>query len=387
MSRLLIINSVLGFGSTGRIVMDIASEYEQKGFEVKVAYGRSMREVRGQKNANKAPEYVRLGVRIGSDMDVYCHGILSRLTGKHGLYSRKATKKFLEWASEYDPDVLWMHNIHGYYINYEMLFDWIKSRPQMQVRWTLHDCWTFTGHCAHFAYVRCDKWKDGCHDCPQLSTYPEAFRDNSIDNYRRKKAAFTGVADMTLVTPSNWLKDLVKTSYLSEYPVEVKYNTIDTEIFRPVETSFKKDHGIQDKKMILGVASMWNERKGFDDFIELARILEEKKTAGEADYKVVLIGLNDEQIADLDKKNSGILALPRTSSQKEMVEAYSAADVFVNPTYEDTFPTVNMEAEGCGTPVITYDTGGCRETLKSEKSMVIPQSVDSIVKALGEMDI
>ena len=154
-----------------------------------------------------------------------------------------------------------------------------------------------------------------------------------------------------------------------------------------METSFKKDHGIQDKKMILGVASMWNERKGFDDFIELARILEEKKTAGEADYKVVLIGLNDEQIADLDKKNSGILALPRTSSQKEMVEAYSAADVFVNPTYEDTFPTVNMEAEGCGTPVITYDTGGCRETLKSEKSMVIPQSVDSIVKALGEMDI
>ena len=378
MSKLLIINSVLGFGSTGRIVMNIAREYEQNGYEVKVAYGRSMKEVRGQKAANKASEYVDLGVRIGNDMDVYCHGVLSRLTGKHGLYSKKATRIFLEWASEYDPDVLWMHNIHGYYINYEMLFEWIKSRHQMQVRWTLHDCWSFTGHCAHFAYVKCDKWKDGCHDCPQLSTYPAAMRDNSIDNYRRKKAAFTGVSDLTIVTPSNWLKDLVKTSYMSEYPVEVKYNTINTDVFKPVVSSFKQDHGIQDKKMILGVASMWNERKGLDDFIEIA-----KRT----DYQVVLLGLNDAQIADLDKKGVNILALPRTSSQAELVDIYSAADVFVNPTYEDTFPTVNMEAEACGTPVITYDTGGCRETLKSERSRVVPQNVDAILEALKELEI
>ena len=405
MSKLLIINSVLGFGSTGKIVMNIAREYEQKGYEVKVAFGRIMKQAETSSDGKRAALYGNMGVRIGNDMDVYCHGILSRITDKHGLYSRTATRKFLKWASEYDPDVLWMHNIHGYYINYEMLFEWIKSRPQMKVKWTLHDCWSFTGHCAHFAYVKCDKWKEGCHDCPQRATYPAAIRDNSVGNYRRKKAAFTGVPDMTLITPSEWLKDMVKQSYMSEYPVEVKYNTINTEVFRPVDNSFKKDHGIENKKMILGVASFWNERKGLDDFIELDKKLrnidESRYTSlasgqssaygaekgNESEYKIVLVGLSEAQMEDLRKKGSDILGIPRTNSVSEIVEIYSAADVFVNPTYEDTFPTVNMEAEACGTPVITYDTGGCRETLKSDKSMVIPQSVDAIIEALGKMNV
>lgn len=400
MSKLLIINSVLGFGSTGKIVMNIAREYEQKGYKVKVAFGRIMKQAETSSDGKRAALYGNMGVRIGNDMDVYCHGILSRITDKHGLYSRTATRKFLKWASEYDPDVLWMHNIHGYYINYEMLFEWIKSRPQMKVKWTLHDCWSFTGHCAHFAYVKCDKWKEGCHDCPQRATYPAAIRDNSVGNYRRKKAAFTGVPDMTLITPSEWLKDMVKQSYMSEYPVEVKYNTINTEVFRPVDNSFKKDHGIENKKMILGVASFWNERKGLDDFIELDKKLrnidESRYTSlasgqssaygaekgNESEYKIVLVGLSEAQMEDLRKKGSDILGIPRTNSVSEIVEIYSAADVFVNPTYEDTFPTVNMEAEACGTPVITYDTGGCRETLRSDKSVVIPQSVDAIIEAL-----
>ncbi|WP_026662037.1 glycosyltransferase [Butyrivibrio proteoclasticus] len=405
MSKLLIINSVLGFGSTGKIVMNIAREYEQKGYEVKVAFGRIMKQAATSSDGKRAALYGNMGVRIGNDMDVYCHGILSRITDKHGLYSKMATRKFLKWASEYDPDLLWMHNIHGYYINYEMLFDWIKSRPQMKVKWTLHDCWSFTGHCAHFAYVKCDKWKEGCHDCPQRSTYPAAIRDNSAGNYRRKKAAFTGVPDMTLITPSEWLKDMVKQSYMSEYPVEVKYNTINTEVFRPVDNSFKRDHGIEVKKMILGVASFWNERKGLDDFIELdkkLRSIDESGSTGLASeqnsaqgtekgnrskFKIVLVGLSEAQMEDLRKKGSDILGIPRTNSVSEIVEIYSAADVFVNPTYEDTFPTVNMEAEACGTPVITYDTGGCRETLKSDKSMVIPQRVDAIIEALGKMNV
>ncbi len=403
MSKLLIINSVLGFGSTGKIVMNIAREYEQKGYEVKVAFGRIMKQAATSSDGKRAALYGNMGVRIGNDMDVYCHGILSRITDKHGLYSRTATRKFLKWASGYDPDVLWMHNIHGYYINYEMLFDWIKSRPHMKVKWTLHDCWSFTGHCAHFAYVKCDKWKEGCHDCPQRATYPAAIRDNSAGNYRRKKAAFTGVSDMTLITPSEWLRDMVKQSYMSEYPVEVKYNTINTEVFRPVDNSFKKDHGIENKKMILGVASFWNERKGLDDFIELDKKLrnidESRYTSlasgqssaygaekgNESEYKIVLVGLSEAQMEDLRKKGSDILGIPRTNSVSEIVEIYSAADVFVNPTYEDTFPTVNMEAEACGTPVITYDTGGCRETLRSDKSVVIPQSVDAIIEALGKI--
>ena len=310
-------------------------------------------------------------MRIGNDMDVYSHVLYSRLKDKHGLASKTATKKFLKWAEEYNPDILWLHNIHGYYINYELLFQWIKSRPNMQVKWTLHDCWTFTGHCSHFTYVGCDKWKTGCYNCPQLDQYPKSITDNSQNNYNSKKSSFTGVPNLTIITPSNWLKERVQESFLSEYPVEVHYNTINTDIFKPTPSTFKQDHGIQDKKMILGVASVWNERKGLNDFIELSKMLDEH-------YQIVLVGLTDTQIKELSRKASKIIALPRASSAKELAQIYTAADVFVNPTYEDTFPTVNMEAEACGTRVITYNTGGCSETIKLINSLVIEQGVRNI---------
>ena len=360
--KLLLINSVLGFGSTGRIVLDLAKEYEKNGYEVKIAYGRK---------SNNSEDGRKYGVRIGGDMDVYFHVLYTRLTDKHGLASKSATKKFLKWAEEYNPDMVWLHNIHDYYISYELLFDWIKSRPQMEVKWTLHDCWSFTGHCSHFEYVKCDKWESGCEKCPQLDQYPKSRMDNSSDNYSRKKNTFCGVKNMTLITPSNWLKNLVKKSFLSEYPVEVVYNTIDTNVFKPVFSTFKQDRGIQDKKMILGVASIWNDRKGLKDFIELSKLLDDR-------YQIVLIGLNEKQIDGLKAEAPSILGLPRTSNVDELIKAYSAADVFVNPTYEDTFPTVNMEAEACGTPVITYDTGGCAETIKRDDSVAVGQDVEKI---------
>ncbi len=365
--RVLIINSVLGFGSTGRIALDLAKEFKQNGDEVKVAYGRF---------SNSSQEAKEYGVRIGSDMDVYYHVLYTRLTDKHGLASKGATKKFLKWADEYNPDLLWLHNIHDYYINYELLFKWIKSRPQMQVKWTLHDCWAFTGHCSHFTAVDCDKWKTGCHDCPQLDQYPKSIKDDSKRNYERRKQAFTGVSGLSLITPSGWLKEQVQKSFLSEYPVEVKYNTINKDIFKPVQSDFRQKYHLQDKKIILGVASIWNERKGLNDFIELSRRLDPSQ------YKVVLIGFHDDQLKDLQTKNLNILALPRTGSPKELAEIYSAADVFVNPTYEDTFPSVNMEAEACGTRVITYDTGGCRETIERQDSVCIERNVDAIIKEI-----
>ncbi|MBO4678782.1 MAG: glycosyltransferase, partial [Lachnospiraceae bacterium] len=186
--RVLFINSVLGYGSTGRIVCDLAKEYKENGNEVKIAYGRM------DSKSSLADEY---GVRIGGKADVLFHALYTRITDKHGLASKRATRAFLKWAEAYNPDILWLHNVHGYYINYEMLFKWIKSRPQMQVKWTLHDCWAFTGHCSHFTYVKCDKWIDGCSKCPQLNQYPKSFTDNSKDNYLREKAAFTGVKNMT----------------------------------------------------------------------------------------------------------------------------------------------------------------------------------------------
>lgn len=373
--KLLIINSVLGYSSTGRIVLDLARKYDQNGFEVKIAYGRDMKV-----SSDLDEAFQKYGVRIGNNMDVYYHVLYSRLTDKHGLASKVATRKFLKWADEFNPDILWLHNIHGYYINYEMLFEWIKTRPQMQVKWTLHDCWAFTGHCAFFTYAQCEKWKSGCENCPQLSMYPKSERDNSKDNYNRKKSSFTGVQNLSIVTPSNWLKDEVKKSFLSEYPVEVVYNNINTAIFRKTPGDFRKRYKLEDKKIILGVANDWDKRKGLDTFVELSKKLENI----DKDYQIVLVGLSEKQIQELAKDNIKILALPRTASATELAQIYSTADVFVNPTLEDNYPTVNLEAEACGTRVITYDTGGCRETIRMESSVVIPHGVDNIIKALQE---
>lgn len=351
--KVLLINAVCGTGSTGKICGAIAQQYEREGHEIKIAFGRD----------GFVPEqFQKYGVRIGGDMDVRKHGIYTRLTDRHGFASRRATRKFLKWANEYDPDVLWLHNIHGYYINIELLFKWIKSRPNMQVKWTLHDCWSFTGHCAYFSFVGCDKWKTGCHHCPQKSSYPETvLLDNSQSNYIWKKRLFTGVPNMTLITPSQWLADLVKESYLGEYPVEVHYNTINTDIFKPTPGDFREKHGLQDKKMILGVASVWEKRKGLDDFVKMAGVLNDS-------YRIVLVGLNPEQAKQMP---ANVIAISRTNSQQELAEIYTAADVFFNPTYEDNYPTVNLEAQACGTRVVTYDTGGSKETLGANGSVAI----------------
>lgn len=351
--RILLINAVCGIGSTGKICGALAQEYEKQGHTAKIAFGRD----------GFVPEqFQKYAVRIGGDLDVRLHGLLTRLTDRHGFGSTAATKAFLAWADDYNPDVLWLHNIHGYYINIELLFGWIKSRPDMQVEWTLHDCWTFTGHCAYFDFAGCDRWKTGCHNCPQKSSYPAtALLDSCAYNYKKKRELFTGVPNMTLITPSQWLADLVKESFLKEYPVEVRYNTINTEVFKPTPGDFRERHSLQDKKMILGVASIWEKRKGLDDFIKLAGMLDDS-------YRIVLVGLTTEQAKQMP---ANIIAIPRTNSPQELAQIYTAADVFFNPTYEDNYPTVNLEAQACGTRVITYNTGGCRETLTHNNSISI----------------
>ena len=346
--RVLLINSVCGIGSTGRICAELAGEFEAQGHEAKIAYGRS----------GVVPEACRkYAVRIGSDLDVRLHGVKSRLLDAHGLGSAAATKRFLAWAEDYNPDLLWLHNIHGYYINYELLFRWIKRRPGMEVRWTLHDCWAFTGHCSHFTVAGCEKWKTACAHCPQKKRYPASvLLDRSGENFRRKRDAFTGVEKMTLITPSNWLAGLVGESFLKEYPVEVRYNKIDESVFKPTPGDFRARCGLQDRRIVLGVTGVWDERKGFGDFLELAKMLDER-------YAIVLVGLTKKQIAQLP---AGILGIERTNSAKELAEIYTAADVYVNPTYEDTYPTTNLEAAACGTPVITYRTGGSPESVPPE---------------------
>lgn len=351
--RVLLINSVCGTGSTGRICTELAQKFESEGHTVKIAYGRS---------GNVPEEFRKYAVRVGNALDVRLHGIKTRIFDAHGSGSKFATWKFLKWAEGYGPDLIWLHNIHGYYINYEMLFEWIKQHPQIQVKWTLHDCWAFTGHCAYFMAAGCEQWRDGCSRCPQKSSYPKSLLfSNSGKNYERKKRIFCNVPGMTLIVPSQWLANLVKQSFLQEYPVDVCNNTVDINIFHPVASDFRLQYGLEGKRVILGVANIWNERKGFLDFIKLSEMLDPS-------YVVVLVGLNNTQIKQLTKNMIGI---PKTNNAQELAAIYSASDVLFNPTYEDSSSMVNLEAQACGTPVVTYGSGGATETLCSRDSVVV----------------
>lgn len=348
--KYLFVNSVYGVRSTGKLIAAKCRELQEQGHKCVVAYGREAIEDDIEK------------IKIGTPLDSNVHAIFSRFFDIHGLASRQATKEFIKKIDEYRPDVIWMHNIHGYYINYEILFSWLKAHPEIKKYWTLHDCWSFTGHCAYFTMAKCDKWKVQCEKCPQLNTYPKTVGiDHSKVNFNRKKAAFSGVENMELITPSQWLADLTRESFLSEYCVKVIRNEIDRTIFKPTISNFKERYKIQDKYMILGVAVGWEETKGFPDMLKLRARLDSQ-------YVIFLVGLTQEQIENLPE---GMLGIKKTNNQKELVEIYSAADVFVNPTYQDNYPTVNLEAQACGTPVVTYATGGAPETITLKKSKVV----------------
>ena len=371
--RLLLINSVCGIGSTGRICADIARKYEQDGYEVKIAYGRSNEIGKGSE---------KYAVRIGSKADVYAHVAYTRLFDKHGLASKRATKNFLMWADSYDPDILWLHNIHGYFINYEMLFEWIKRRqkeqaesgkPAMVVKWTLHDCWAFTGHCSYFTYVGCEKWKNECMECPQKCEYPESVLvDDSLGNYLRKKSAFQGVNDLEIFVPSEWMKKLTENSFLNQYHVTVVNNTIDKSIFKYTDSNFREKYKLENKIIVLGVAYVWDKRKGLDAFIELSEMLND-------DFAIVLVGLSQKQISELPK---GVLGLPKTENVEKLVKIYSSADVFVNPSYEETFGMTTMEAQACGTYTIVYKGTACEEISVGENGCSVLRGAENIKEAL-----
>jgi len=243
-----------------------------------------------------------------------------------------------------------------------LLFEYLRYCGK-KIYWTLHDCWSFTGHCSHFDFVGCEKWKTGCFDCPQKKEYPASLlMDNSRENYETKRYHFTGISNLTIVVPSHWLAEQVKESFLGEYPVEVVHNTINTDIFKPTPGAFRQKYDLEGKTILLGVASVWGERKGLSDFARLAEKLRE-------DTKLVLVGLTEEQTRHMPDT---VLCIPRTNSPRELAEIYSAADYFLNLTYEDTYPTVNLEARACGTKVICYHTGGCPETL-GEEDILIPK--------------
>lgn len=377
--KLLLINTVCGIRSTGRICGEIAKKYEAKGWDVRIGYGR----VPG------VPEWCRKwAVRIGSSFSVYLHALIVRFWGDYGLGRFKsyyATKRFLRWAESWHPDMVWMHSINGYYLNVELLFEWLKRHPDIKVKWTLHDCWAFTGRCGHFILSGCRQWEHNCVRCPDsYRSRNQLFSRNCYNDFMRKKLAFCGVKDLTLVTPCKWLAELTRKSFLREYPVEVLYNTIDTGIFKPVKSDIHNRLCREGQRLIIGVSGIWNTNKGLEDFYQLRKLIPENK------YVIVLVGLNVKQSMVVP---AGIIGLKTMNNLYELAKIYSAADWFFNPTHEDNFPTVNLEARACGCKIVTYDTGGCSETVDGyDKAWVLsgdsknPQSFVRILKQFYTKD-
>ena len=350
--KVLQINSVCGIGSTGRIATDIDNILQSKGHDSYIAYGRDA--LKPQENF----------LKIGNKLDFYLHILKTRLFDLHGFGSRNATRGLLRKIDEIDPDIIHLHNIHGYYINIELLFNYLK-KIKKPVIWTLHDCWSFTGHCSHFEYEGCECWRiDKNEKCIQKDSYPTSwFLNNSLSNFKRKQELFTGVENLTVVTPSNWLANLARQSLLKEYPVKTINNGINLDIFKPTPSNLKESLAVENKFIILGVAGVWGEKKGLNHFVELSGKVSK-------DEAIILVGLTDAQIKSLP---DNIIGIEKTNSIEELAQLYSMADVFVNPTLEDTFPTTNLEALACGTPVITFQTGGSPETIDEKTGLVIEQ--------------
>lgn len=356
--RVLQINSIANSGSTGRIAEEIGNVLMAHGHESYMAYGRG--------NATSTSKLIK----IGSQKDVYLHGAYTLLTDKHGFASIKATQNFIKEVKQIKPDVVALHNLHGYYIHLPTLFDFL-NKNNIPVLWTLFDCWVFTGHCSYFDDINCIKWKTHCNNCPKYKNYPSSWVDNSFSNFEEKKKIFTSLQNMEFITHSQWLGDLVQESFLKEYKVHVTPSAINLDLFKPLNSELRLRYKLGQKKVILGCASTWSNRKGYQDFIELS-----KKISN--DYQIVMIGLNTKEIKSL---TGNIIGLERTESIEELAQWYTLAHVFVNPTTQDNFPTTNLEALGCGTPVITYNTGGSPESIDEKTGFVVDKGdVNGIVE-------
>lgn len=344
MPTLLQINTVVNRGSTGRIAEEIGLMAQSRGWDSYIAYGK-----RNPISKNKL-------IRIQGKWGFYWHVMMSRLFGLHGYSSKKATKRFVEQIKKLNPDVIHLHNVHGYYLHIPTLFEYLAACGKPVV-WTLHDCWAMTGHCTHFVSASCNKWKTGCEKCPLYKEYPNSlFFDWSKKNYELKKRLFTSIPNLHLIPVSHWLEGLLKESFLSGQDIQVINNGIDLNVYN---ANVPK---INDGKFrILGVASVWTPTKGLKDFFALRKMLDDS-------YEITLVGLNEKQMKSLP---SGIRGIMRTDSVKDLVMLYAESDILFNTTYADTFPTVNIESLACGTPVLTYRTGGSPEILNQETGITI----------------
>lgn len=363
MPKLLQINSYSGSGSVGRIAGQIGLAAQQSGWDCYMVSG---------------TRYSRPGplkdVRFDTVVAEWLHALYSLLCDAHGRGSFLATLRLIRKIRRIRPDVIHLHNVHGYYLNVRLFFGFLK-KSGIPVVWTLHDCWTMTGHCAHFEPAGCLRWQTECHDCPLKHAYPKSlFADASRLNFRRKKALFTSLENLHIVTVSQWLADIVSQSYLKHYPLQLLHNGIDLEVFRPTPSRLRESLGIGNRKVLLGVSSVWYAEKGMEDFFHLS---------ANPEFFVIMVGVTEAQRKVFP---ASVHTVMRTQNVQELVAYYTLADVFVNPTYNDSFPTVNLEALACGTPVVTYRTGGSPEAVNAQTGRVIERGdYDGLLSAIREM--
>lgn len=356
------INATYMIGSTGKIVNDLNQVIENHGGMgyVAFAYVRDKIDTKKQFCTNSVA-----CVTLDNKSNI----LLSRLSGVMGYRHKHQTQRLVQWIKNISPDIIHLHNIHGDWVNIPVLMNYLAS-ADIPIVWTLHDCWAFTGRCSHFELAKCDKWKNGCCNCTNKNVYPITYLfDFSKQMWKSKRELFTALKNVTIVTPSEWLKEYVQQSFLGKYPVRVINNGINIEKYIP---SQKKESANANKKMILGVASSWSKLKGLDDFYALDRLIDHDN------YHIVLIGLNSEQ---LQKLPSAITGIQRTNNEQELIDYYSTASVFVNPTYQDNYPTTNLEAMACGTPVVTYKTGGSPESIPFPEYVVEQGDIAGLLKA------
>jgi glycosyltransferase involved in cell wall biosynthesis len=349
------LNSTVNWGSIGKIAEQIGKQAQSHGWDVYIAYGR-----------REMPSCLHT-IHIGNKLSPYFHYAENRIWDHEGWGSRIETKRLVKIIRDIHPDIVQLHNIHDHWLNYKILFEYL-NQTDIKVVWTFHDCWAFTGHCYHFVEADCMKWQTQCGRCPMK----DYIRDGSAQNYLLKKSLFQECKNLTIVSCSNWMRSFVEKSFLRDKRIQVIHNGVDLKVFKPMAFSRTGN-----KFHILAVSNIWNKSKGLYDIYRLRGMLPTET------YEMMIVGLKANQVKELPH---GIQGIQRTSNMQELAELYAQSDVLINPTYADTFPTVNLEALACGTPVITYRTGGSPEAVDEQTGVVIPQGdVEALAKAIQQM--
>ena len=355
--KVLQINSVCGTGSTGKLAVQISNYLNNQGIDNYIAYGFGRSD---RPNTFK----------VGNMADAHLHSFLSRKLCLQGYGSWFATGALIHYIKKIRPTIIHLHNIHGHYLNFPRLFRAL-AKCDCDVVWTFHDCWPMTGKCTHFVQANCQKWQVQCQNCCQLATYPDSAYDRSFKNHRDKKRYFLMPERLHIVAVSRWLKEVAEASFFVGRDIRYIYNGVDLDVFRPMPSDIREKLGVGSKFMLLGVASPWNSNKRYDQMLELAQRLDE-------DSVMVLVGVSEAQKATLPAK---VIGITRTEDQQQLAQIYTAADVLVNLSAEETFGLVVAEAQACGTPAIVLNSTACPEVVSPETGIVISAKAN-----LAELD-